>query len=210
MIGRLRARFGHWTPRYVWDRSLVAVSQRLHPDWPWLTRDAVLLLESLLRREDVGLELGSGRSTVWFAKRVARLVSVEDNREWYEKVQAMLRREGLSNVDYRFAQGKAAYVGEVAALPRESFDFALVDGSHRDEVLQQVVGVVRPGGLVIVDNVNWYVPTGSRSPTSARDGKYAPGLWEELFEQRLRGWRRIWTSNGVTDTVILFKPAGGS
>jgi putative heme iron utilization protein len=53
------------------------IDEFLHPNWPWLTKEAILLLERLLRPDDIGLEFGSGRSTIWFAERVEKLISIE-------------------------------------------------------------------------------------------------------------------------------------
>jgi len=67
---------------------------------PWFTQRANSLLPTLLKKPDVGLEFGSGRSTFWFARRVAALTSVEHNAFWHKKVSKTLKEQGLSNVQY--------------------------------------------------------------------------------------------------------------
>ena len=67
----------HRTPRYVYHRTRQLCYERAHPDEPWLTPAAIGLLATLLRPADTGAEFGSGRSTLWFAARVAALTSVE-------------------------------------------------------------------------------------------------------------------------------------
>jgi hypothetical protein len=61
----------------------------------------------------------------------------------------------------------------------------------------------------IVDNCNWYLPTPkhSVSPFSRKpeQGPYTP-KWA-VFLDSVRGWRRVWTTNGVTDTGFWVKPA---
>jgi len=54
----------HWTPRYLKDRLAEAYYHRTHPGHPWLTRWANEMLASYLRSSDVGVEFGSGRSTL--------------------------------------------------------------------------------------------------------------------------------------------------
>ncbi len=49
---KLKTRFGHWTPRYIYNRLYLAVVEFIHPDWPWLTKDAVLILDKLLNQDD--------------------------------------------------------------------------------------------------------------------------------------------------------------
>jgi predicted O-methyltransferase YrrM len=70
--------------------------ERRHPDSPWLTSEAVVFLERSLEPDRVGFEWGSGRSTVWFARWVRRLISVEHDPLWYEQVRKRLDEEGLA------------------------------------------------------------------------------------------------------------------
>ena len=65
----------HLTPRYVKNKLKVIADEKWHPDNPWLTNDAVELPDRLLMPSDVGVEFGSGGSTVWFAKRLRHLTS---------------------------------------------------------------------------------------------------------------------------------------
>jgi hypothetical protein len=71
-------------PAYFFKRLDQMWFAKAHPDAPWLAKSAILLLDSYLKPGDIGFEWGSGRSTLWFAQRVAHLYSVEDNRDWYE------------------------------------------------------------------------------------------------------------------------------
>ncbi len=60
-------------------------------------------MASWVRPEDVGLEWGSGRSTVWFAKRVAEITSVEHDPKWASIVRKRLCVANLeTRVSYRF------------------------------------------------------------------------------------------------------------
>lgn len=204
--------FKHWTPRYIKNRIATLCYEKTRQDHPWLTRWANEFLSSYLAATDVGLEFGSGRSTVWFAKRIAHLTSVEHDGNWAGKVQQML--SGISNVDYRYIPidvsedqgGDAAYVRAADSFDANSLDFCLVDGAYRDFCALRVIEKIRPGGLLIIDNVNWYLPGHSRSPSSRSpsDGPKGP-VWTEV-NHLLSGWRRIWTSSGVTDTALFFKP----
>jgi len=206
----------HWTPRYVRDRIAELYYQRSHPDHPWLTRTANDILESYLRPTDAGIEFGSGRSTIWFGRRSERLISVEHDGQWHDKVRGMLSAAGLDHVDYRLVPrdvpeesgDESAYARVADELEAESLDWALVDGVYRDACALHVLDKLRPGGVLIIDNVNWYLPSPSRSPSSRSlaDGPNGPG-WVRLAGAVER-WRRIWTSSGVTDTALFFKPCG--
>lgn len=190
------------------------IFQKWNPHAPWLTPAAVRLLEKLLNSEDRGLEFGSGRSTTWLAARCASLVSVEDNPAWYEQVRGQLTARSLSHIDYRFVPGDDKneladkYRALAEDLPDSGFDFILVDSEHhRDVLVNLVLPKLKPGGFLVVDNVNWFLPSDSHSPNSRRQNDNAANeLWEQ-FAKTVQYWRRTWTSSGVTDTAFFYKPA---
>jgi predicted O-methyltransferase YrrM len=204
----------HWTPRYVYHRAQQMLYERGHPDDPWLTPAAVRLLGSLLRPSDRGAEFGSGRSTIWFAERVAALTSVEHDERWYQAISGKLKDRGLANVDYILARpdqpaesgGQSAYARVALDFPDAALDFALIDGRYRDYSAKFTLPKIRSGGMLIIDNVNWYLPSESRAPNSRThilgpDGK----IWAEVGQELAR-WRSIWTSSGVSDTAIFIRP----
>lgn len=203
----------HWTPRYIRARAQLALYQRAHPDAPWLTPEAIQLLDSMLRPSDIGVEFGSGRSTVWLARRCAHLTSVEHDEAWYAKVSGTLADQGIAEVDYQYhpldqtdATGaRSAYAQVVHSSGDESIDFALVDGVYRDRVTLSLLPKIKPGGMLIIDDVHRYLPSSTTSPVALRPSA-APASpeWGQAAAA-LAGWRRIWTSSGVSDTAIFVK-----
>lgn len=204
--------FRHWTPRYLVNRSIEKTYRASNPDLPWLTQQANSILAGWLLTTDQGLEFGSGRSTIWFCQKTASLFSVEHNPAWYEVVSKKLDALDLNNIDYRLVQKhemgieKPSYVEAAAELEDASLDFALVDGIFRDDCVLVAIQKLRPGGVLIIDNANHYLPSRSISPNSIPIGRLpASPLWEVVYH-RLKSWRLIWTSNGVSDTALYFKP----
>ena len=187
------------------DRLKLFLYELSHPDQPWLTRQMVDFLALWLRSSDIAVEWGSGASTRWFAVRVGRLTSIEESGEWYEKVSPQLAD---LDVDYRHVVAEAdGYVAVIDTFPDESIDLCLVDGARRDECALRAVPKIRPGGLLLVDNANWYLPPprSARSPSTRGPGQYAGARWRE-FARLVADWRCLWTSNGVTDTAAWIKP----
>jgi hypothetical protein len=87
-----------------------------------------------------------------------------------------------------------------------SIDFVLIDGLYREYVTRLMIPKVKPGGLLIIDNVNWCLPSQTHAPYSRTVALGPNGpVWAELA-QELADWRSIWTSSGVTDTAIFIKP----
>src|SRR5260370_40760647 len=117
-------RMAHGAARYIYHRTRQMLYERRHGDAPWLTPAAIRLLESLLRPEDRGAEFGSGRSTIWFAERVAALTSVEHDEQWYEAISAKLKERRLANVDDILARpDKPAELGGQSTYARPTLGF---------------------------------------------------------------------------------------
>jgi hypothetical protein len=172
------------------------------------------LRKSYLIQTDIGVEFGSGRSTLWFAKRIQSLTSVEHDEKWFAKVSVMLNDASLNNVIYRHEPKEkndkegdhSRYVKALDRIETESVDFVLVDGIYRDFCAKKAIRTIKTGGILIIDNVNWYLPSKSFSPNSRTYEQGPKGsIWKEVNEI-VSNWRYIWTSSGVTDTAFFFKP----
>jgi predicted O-methyltransferase YrrM len=212
---RIVGRWRHRTPRYVYHRTRQMLYERGHPDAPWLTPEATRLLTSMLRPSDRGVEFGSGRSTVWFAERVSHLTSVEDDSRWYSEVSARLQQRGLSNVEYLLkprdqpldeSGDPSEYARVALTFPDASVDFGLVDGQYRGECTRLLMPKIRPGGLLIIDNINWYLPSRFRAPGPTPIALRSDGAHWQRLGRELAQWRPIWTGSGVWDTAIFVKP----
>lgn len=204
----------HWTPRYIACRLALVWYGKRHPDDPWLPRGAISLLSDWLRKTDQGVEWGSGRSTAWIASRTAKLTSIEHHPAWHEKVKQTLADNGLANVDYRHVPADPddpgspdhPYVAAAASLQRGGLDFALVDGLMRDHCMLLAMDLLKPGGLLILDNANWYVPHATHCPVSlGAEGKPKTDAWGRALTA-LSSWRMIWVTDGVTATFFTVKP----
>jgi hypothetical protein len=182
-------------------------------------------LESLLRPDDAGAEWGSGNSTPWFARRTARVISFESAGPYYEEVRASLQRAGLTNVDCRLipfehqddeeAMHRSDWMLAAHAIADESLEFALVDSAPRGCLCAAVVPKLKPGGLLILDNANWYLPPPARMhppapgtvsvPLGAPGSRSPSNVCWPAFVRLTSGWRRYWSSDGIQMTLILFK-----
>lgn len=192
----------HWIrhPQQGLARVRYWVWERMNPDKPWLCPGTVRFLDRQLNRDMTGLEFGSGRSTGWFAGKIGRLVSVEHFPGWYEKVRADLAARNLSNVDYRLvpldhpeSEGERAeydpmprYVVVADEFPDGSLGFVLVDGHYRTHCIRRVLPKLRPGGLLVVDDINLW-PTREAIPIPAdwpvtdlsSNGIKRTGIWRK-------------------------------
>ena len=201
-------KFNHWTPEYIFNRIVVALYEKQHPEQPWLTSSAISILSTYLKKTDVGLEWGSGRSTAWFAKRLKHLVSIENNPDWYKKVNSILQAKNLNNVDYKLIDDENNYVEIADLFPMNSLNFALVDGlpsNLRSACALKAVEKIKIGGCIVIDNANWFLPCNSNSPNSRTyDMGPSSDEWQNFLDL-VKNWRTIWTTNGVTDTAFFIR-----
>ena len=205
--------FGHWTPRYLLARSRELIDHKLNPRNPWLTPQSVQLLNQLLRPSDVALEFGSGRSTLWIAERVKHLSSIEHDDEWHGRGFGVQTQKGITNLELIHipmdvpdeAGASSAYVRVLDRFGVESLDFCLVDGMYRGFCASAVVPKLKSGGVMVIDNAGWFLPSKSRCPNARGPGSGPmDAIWQRFMDETAN-WRRIWTSSDVTDTLILFK-----
>jgi len=152
---------------------------------PWLAAEAVAHLERALTSRSHVLEFGAGNSSVWLAERCGQLVSVESALPWAALlVRALKGADHVSVIHvppdetphppFRGARGKSyrAYVeAGVSAVADElggRLDLLLVDGRARVACIRACAPLVRPGGLLVLDNADR--PRYAQAPRFLIDG----------------------------------------
>lgn len=116
---------------------------------PWMNYSAIAFLESRLTPDLSVFEFGSGNSTRFFAGLVRKVVSVECDRDWYEKVKDTLPANARLTLcaPYRLDR-------YLATLPEqgERFDVIVVDAEDRDAVLRVAPDGLTERGVIVLDD----------------------------------------------------------
>jgi hypothetical protein len=170
---------------------------------PWLpymaTRYIAEYLEEQMRPLKV-FEWGSGGSTLFFARLgIEFLVSIEHDREWWEKVNGALPERYI--LDYRLIPYEEGEIGPDKGNPAHyksgstelgpvnfkkyasvideygKFDLILIDGMARASCLYHAISHVKEGGCIVLDNVG--------------DRPYYLAQTDYLFGNYEDGWERI-------------------
>lgn len=127
---------------------------------PKLNVQTVKFLESIITPESLVFEIGSGNSTVWFAKRAKRVVSLESHGGWYAEVQSLLDKEQLENVTM-YLDAKYEEKSFSSILREEDmilYDIVLHDGPNG--MARRILSVkmaplfVKLGGYLVVDDAH--------------------------------------------------------
>lgn len=123
------------------------------------------LLQLLVRLIDARRCLEVGTFTGYSALAVAlampgdgRIVACDVSAEWTAIARRFWAEAGVdSRVDLRLAPALATLDGLLADGHGSSFDFAFIDADKTNYVAyyERVVELLRPGGLLAVDNVLW-------------------------------------------------------
>lgn len=84
---------------------------------PWMTPSAIHKLDDILKPTDMVLEVGTGGSTIFFAKRCKSVIAIETSYEWAEKVEERVDKEGLLSV-YFYKQENEELICRIMGSPR--------------------------------------------------------------------------------------------
>lgn len=122
---------------------------------PWLTYPLIEYLDGLDVSEKHVFEFGAGASTLFWASRAATVTSVEFSRDWYEA----LRKRLPANVVMLHEPDGQRYAEAPKKFAPRRFDVVVVDGAERYRSARMAVEVLAPGGMIILDNAEWYPRT---------------------------------------------------
>lgn len=176
---------------------------------PWFTYPAIEAIKNWNLSDKRVFEYGSGFSTLFWASRAKEVVSVEHDRDWYEKIAPLAPSnvrlilapidETENPTDESRAQFKA-YAGAIDGR----FQIIVVDGYARSRVRYQCAQMALPhldaNGLIILDNSDWL-------PASAMFLRRA-GLIEMDFSGPVPGNTHSQTTSFFLTRDFNFPPAG--
>jgi len=121
---------------------------------PWYTYPALEFIRQLDFSACSVLEYGSGNSTLFWCACAARVVSVEHEPGWFERMRAIVPANG----QMVFAADPDHYIN-TASAQGGNFDVIVIDGQCRLQCAVAAPTALRPGGLVILDNSDWFPDT---------------------------------------------------
>ena len=120
---------------------------------PWYTYPAIEFLRQLDFSDKTVFEYGSGMSTLFWAGKAKRVVSVEDDEQWCGTLRNLLP----ANAELIYEPDLANFPGIISS--RGEFDIIVVDGPARGRTRLKCCHAALPhlgeGGLIILDNSDW-------------------------------------------------------
>lgn len=116
---------------------------------PWVTYSFIDFIRPRLTKELSIFEYGSGNSTLFYAKRVKKVVSVEHDQDWFNKIV----EEKAPNAEMIFtALEKGGTYSQKAKLLGDKFDIIIVDGRDRVNCCKFSVDALSENGVLVLDD----------------------------------------------------------
>lgn len=125
---------------------------------PWYTYPAIEYLSTIDFSDMSIFEYGGGNSTLWWASRAKMVVTVENDPDWYSKIQSKIKEN--IKIELYLKTTKEDYVNFLLERS-ENFDVIVIDGRWRSDcakILSKKLNK-RDGFLIILDNSDWYPKT---------------------------------------------------
>ena len=142
------------------------------------------------------LEIGGGNSSLFWASRANKVLTLEHDRGWFDHVAAQLP----ANLELMPVE-QDEYAQRIAALDT-AFDLIVIDcAANRYDCALAVRGRLKPGGLVVLDNSDWF-------PNAARALREQDLIQVDFPDFRPDHWYRCNTS-AFLHPEFRPKPLGG-
>ena len=117
---------------------------------PWFTYPSIHFIENRLTSSFSVFEYGSGNSTLWFAKQVQQVVSLEHDLEWYDRMKPSF--SAFDAITYHHEDLEAGnYAGRIKEFS-SAFDIIIIDGRKRIECAKNSLQALKQDGIIIWDN----------------------------------------------------------
>lgn len=114
---------------------------------PWYTYPAIEYLKSFDFKGCDVFEFGSGNSSLYWAGRAKSVVSVEDDKGWFEVVS----KRKMPNQLLIHRSDESGYVNALAEQNRR-FDIIVIDGSWRKQCALGAINCLKDDGMIVLDN----------------------------------------------------------
>jgi hypothetical protein len=171
----------HWSYYARWWASFSNNRNSVVDQQPWISFKAVDFLQEHLEREHTLFEYGGGGSTLFFLNRLAKVITVENDEEWFRVLSQKISEMGISHWEGIFQAGEPVttdlvrdteepadyvsstvgqsnlsyekYAKAIRRYPVAAFDWVLVDGRARPSCMLESFEHLRSGGYLILDNM---------------------------------------------------------
>ncbi|MGV3509609.1 MAG: FkbM family methyltransferase [Sphingobacteriaceae bacterium] len=116
---------------------------------PWVTYSFIDFIKERLSSSHTVFEFGSGNSTLFYAKYSGKVVSVEHDKDWYQKIVSA--KPSNSEMILEILEPNGEYCRKPLRLGQR-FDIIIVDGRDRVNCCKQSIEALSESGVVVLDD----------------------------------------------------------
>ena len=116
---------------------------------PWVTYSFIDFIRERISKEHTVFEFGSGNSTLFYSKLAGKVVSVEHDRDWFDKISS----GKPANSEMIYCPLVAG--GDYCRMPLTAdgkFDVIIVDGRDRVNCCLQAMNALTDSGVIVLDD----------------------------------------------------------
>lgn len=122
-------------------------------------------IEKYLDPNDILLEWGSGNSTLYYSGLVQKIISIEHDKDWHNKIKSIIEYFGIKNIDQyhipahspkpepcRYEQFK-----DYAEFPKRvkiKFTKVLIDGRARKYCAKSLYEIIKEDNIIFIHDFN--------------------------------------------------------
>jgi hypothetical protein len=114
---------------------------------PWLTYPFIDFIAPRLSNQLTVFEFGAGNSTLFFAKKVKEVFSVEHNKDWYNRISKQIQ----DNVNLVYKEIDEEYPKSIQSLNKK-FDIIIIDAEERVNCVKNSLGALTDAGVIVLDD----------------------------------------------------------
>lgn len=121
---------------------------------PWMTYPFIEFISDKLNKSHKIFEFGFGASTLFFAKKVRKVVAIESNAMWFQMMQIKIKDQSIDNIEIILMEDALLNLKyEKSAVDyNEKFDFIFIDSLKRFECAKNSIAALKKEGMLILDD----------------------------------------------------------
>lgn len=132
-------------------------NEGLRLESPWIVPESALFLAKILKGTELVFDIGMGASTLFYARRCDKVIGIETNQKFLDKVLKFAYEHGLEDsIEYKFISNQELIEKAIENIgPSKMFDVISVDtvrNYNRSEFLKKSAPKLKPTGILILDN----------------------------------------------------------
>ena len=155
--------------------------RRLLPHTPFYTPRATKFIEKQLNKNSKVFEWGSGKSSLWFCKRIGEYTCVEHDKLWFDEILRNFKEKNIQHANityipkneinnvyhwetdwpyYRLLNHSPSkpefrnYMMYIDSYPDKYFDCIVVDGRERVGCMLHALPKIKTDGFIVFDDSN--------------------------------------------------------